>query len=70
MRELGLVLSGFDLSCNMVKPWAESGYLCYCVDIQHQKGLTPRNYGKGKIVKVFDANDREVNHDTNHQSNR
>ncbi len=33
-----IVISCFDHSTNMVKPWAESGYTCYCVDIQHPKG--------------------------------
>lgn len=33
-----IVISGFDKTGNMVKPWAEAGFLCYCVDIQHAKG--------------------------------
>jgi len=33
-----VVISLFDLTTNMVKPWAEAGYLCYCVDLQHAKG--------------------------------
>lgn len=32
----------------MVKPWAENGYLCYCVDIQH----TPGENREGNIIKV------------------
>lgn len=32
----------------MVKPWAENGYLSYCVDIQHPKGETK----EGNIIKV------------------
>jgi len=35
-----IVVSGFDLTGNMVKPWAEAGYTCYCVDIQHPEGET------------------------------
>jgi len=30
-----IVLSLFDKTTNMVKPWAEGGYGCQCVDIQH-----------------------------------
>ena len=33
-----IVISCFDHSTNMVKPWANAGYKCYCVDIQHPKG--------------------------------
>lgn len=29
------VISLCDLTGNMVKPWAEAGYECWCVDIQH-----------------------------------
>lgn len=32
----------------MVKPWADSGYICYCVDIQHSPGKTT----DGNIIKV------------------
>jgi hypothetical protein len=31
----GLVLSLFDLTGNMVRPWAEAGYDTLCVDIEH-----------------------------------
>ena len=34
----GVMISCFDKSGNMAKPWAEAGYLCYCVDIQHEPG--------------------------------
>jgi hypothetical protein len=43
-----IVVSGFDLTGNMVKPWAEAGYLCYCVDMQHAK----REERVGNIVFV------------------
>lgn len=33
-----IVISCFDKTGNMVKPWAAAGYLCYCVDIQHAPG--------------------------------
>lgn len=32
----------------MVRPWAEAGYLCYCVDLQHPDGETKN----GNIVFV------------------
>lgn len=43
-----IVISCFDKSTNMVKPWADAGYRCYCVDIQHQPGETV----DGNIIKV------------------
>jgi hypothetical protein len=43
-----IVLSLFDYSGNMVRPWAEAGYLCYCVDLQHPAGETRQ----GNIVLV------------------
>lgn len=30
-----VVVSLCDLTGNMVKPWADAGYTCYCVDVQH-----------------------------------
>jgi hypothetical protein len=29
------VVSLFDFTTNMVKPWADAGHECYCVDVQH-----------------------------------
>jgi len=43
-----IVVSCFDHSTNMVKPWAEAGYTCYCVDIQHPLGENK----EGNIIKV------------------
>lgn len=43
-----IVLSLFDKTMNMVKPWAKAGVICYCVDIQHPKGKTQ----EGNIIKV------------------
>ena len=42
------IISCFDKSTNMVKPWANAGYTCYCVDTQHDKGETR----EGNIIKV------------------
>ena len=38
----------YDYTTEMAKPWAEAGFLCYCVDIQHAAGETR----EGNIVKV------------------
>lgn len=43
-----IVISCFDYSTTMVKPWAEAGYTCYCVDTQHPEGETR----EGNIIKV------------------
>lgn len=44
----GVVLSLFDHSCNMVKPWAEAGYPCVVVDLRHPPGVTR----EGNIIRV------------------
>lgn len=31
----GIVISLCDLTGHAVEPWADAGYVCYCVDIQH-----------------------------------
>jgi hypothetical protein len=43
-----IVVSLFDYTCNMVQPWAEAGFLCYCVDIKHPAG----EHRDGNIVRV------------------
>lgn len=42
------VLSIFDYSTVMIKPWAEAGYQCICVDMQHTEG----EQTQGNITKV------------------
>lgn len=43
-----IVLSLFDKTTNMVKPWAKGGDQCLCVDIQHALGTEPiRGIRKG-----------------------
>jgi len=37
----GVVISLFDYTGNMVKPWAEQGYKCIVADIQHPAGFHP-----------------------------
>lgn len=43
-----IMISCFDLTTTMAKPWAEAGYLCYCVDMQHPEGMNR----SGNIIKV------------------
>ena len=43
-----IVISLFDFTGNMVAPWAEAGFLCYCVDLQHPPG----EVRQGNIVRV------------------
>lgn len=37
---MSVVISCFDYSTRMVKPWAEAGFTCYCVDVRHPPGET------------------------------
>jgi hypothetical protein len=39
------VISLCDRTGNMVKPWAEEGFDCYCFDLQHPKGKTKLDEG-------------------------
>jgi hypothetical protein len=43
-----IMISVFDKSCVMAEPWAEAGYTCYCVDLQHPAGETRT----GNIIRV------------------
>ena len=43
-----IVVSLCDFTCNIVQPWAEAGFQCYCIDIQHQPGETV----EGNIHKI------------------
>jgi len=43
-----IVISLFDFTCNMVAPWAEAGFLCYCVDLKHSAG----ERREGNVVRV------------------
>jgi hypothetical protein len=47
----GIVVSLFDKTGNMVRPWAEAGYECVCYDIAHDR---PRfeSVGAGSIMFV------------------
>ena len=43
-----VVISCFDESTVMVKPWAAAGYRCYCVDLLHEAG----EQSEGNIIRV------------------
>ena len=38
--ERKVMISCFDLTGNMAKPWADAGYECHIVDVQHPDGKT------------------------------
>lgn len=42
------VISLFDYTGNMVKPWADRGYQCFIFDSQHRTGLKP--HGRGERI--------------------
>jgi hypothetical protein len=42
------MVSCFDYTTNMAKPWAEAGYTCLCVDTRHPYGWTV----EGNIIKI------------------
>jgi hypothetical protein len=43
-----IVVSLFDYTGIMVAPWAEAGFLCFCVDLKHAGG----EHREGNIVRV------------------
>jgi hypothetical protein len=43
-----MMISCFDHSTVMAKPWADAGFECYCVDVQHPRG----EHRDGNIVRV------------------
>jgi hypothetical protein len=47
--ERGMVISLCDLTGNFARPWAEAGYSCYCVDLQHSI-RRPRHEGNLNFV--------------------
>lgn len=50
MKEI--VISLCDYSCHFVRPWAEAGYECWCVDLQHPQGCQIEHVGNGAIIRV------------------
>lgn len=49
MNDRRIVISCFDESTVMVQPWAEAGYDCYCVDIQHEPGVHRDENGIARV---------------------
>lgn len=47
-----MVISLFDFSGNLVSPWAEAGYDCFCYDIQHPSAPVTVRRGAGSITKM------------------
>ena len=43
-----IVISLFDHATNMVAPWANAGFLCYCVDLRHPPG----EQHEGNIIRI------------------
>lgn len=43
-----IVVSLFDYTCNIVAPWSEAGFTCYCVDLRHPPGMTR----DGNLIRV------------------
>ena len=43
MSNDGIVLSLCDRTGNMVRPWAEAGYECWCIDKQHTGRISHDN---------------------------
>lgn len=48
----GTVISLCDRTGNMVRPWAEEGYVCYCLDIQHPHPGNREEVGNGVVYKT------------------
>jgi hypothetical protein len=46
-----IMLSFFDVSTVMARPWAAAGYLCYCIDMQHPRGET-HDESNENIIRV------------------
>lgn len=45
---MAIALFLFDYTAAAAKPWADAGYTCYCVDVQHEQG----ERREGNIIKV------------------
>lgn len=54
MKQRKVVLSLFDYTGEAVRPWAEAGYRCVCLDIQHD-GKSWENVGDcgGEIIRDY-----------------
>lgn len=47
-EEKMIILSLCDLTGNFVQPWLEAGFECWCVDLQHPRGINR----EGRFVRV------------------
>ena len=53
---MGVVISLFDYTGNMVRPWAEAGYECRCYDIQHPvEGKRNETFRSGGVIAYYHA---------------
>jgi len=52
MNNKGVMLSLYDYTGNMARPWALDGYECYAVDIKHIDAERTEEVGDGKIHYV------------------
>lgn len=43
-----IVISLFDYTTNIIRPWALAGFLCYCVDVKHPPG----EQREGNIIRA------------------
>lgn len=50
------VLSLFDYTGNMVRPWAEAGHRCWIVDIQHPIEGWTEHFDGGGFIRAVNAN--------------
>ena len=48
----GVVLSLCDKTGNMVRPWADAGFDCFCVDIQHPLGMSPHDHDRIFLISA------------------
>lgn len=51
-----VILSFYDYTGVMVKPWAKAGFACYCFDIQHAYGEFKERYKGGGSITYAKAN--------------
>lgn len=51
----GVVISLFDFTGNMMLPWANAGYTCYCYDIQHIENESTVPAGDGGSINFIGA---------------
>ena len=47
----GIVISLYDFTGEALKPWAEAGYTCHALDIQHMEGLWVDRFDGGGSIR-------------------